>query len=255
MAKTRENARIWGAGLEGGVWTAPKGTTAPDWSSSMDAPSTPWAEFGWLGEDGPEFEQSTDSEDLKGWPGGVTIRKKTTSLARTFKFMALEETALTLGFVHPGLTFAETGARTGIFKGTVPATHDPVEVAAIFFYQDGDNLKAAVCPAASIELSSSVPHKFDEITAYEFTATVIGEYDLYVLAADGVFIADATGATAGSPGYFTPSGTLLPAGLAALSAVTASPATAWTKGQYVTLGDDSSAYWGGSAWASGVAPA
>jgi len=65
----------------------------------------------------------------------------------------------------------------------------------------------------------------------------------------------ATGATGvGSPGGFTPAGAMAPANLAAMSAVTASPATAWTTGQYVKLGNGSSAYWNGTAWTAGIAP-
>jgi hypothetical protein len=67
----------------------------------------------------------------------------------------------------------------------------------------------------------------------------------------------ATGATAGSPGSFTPSGASLPADLAALNAasVTATPSSAWTTGQHVVLGDDSHAHWDGSApWVVGDAP-
>lgn len=58
----------------------------------------------------------------------------------------------------------------------------------------------------------------------------------------------ATGATAGSPGSFTPGGSTAPANLAAMSTVTASPTTAWTTGQYVVLGDNSHAKWNGTAW-------
>lgn len=63
----------------------------------------------------------------------------------------------------------------------------------------------------------------------------------------------ATGATAGTPGAFTPDGATLPADLAALqaSSIVADPAAAWGTGEYVTLGDDSHAYWTGAAWASG----
>ena len=66
----------------------------------------------------------------------------------------------------------------------------------------------------------------------------------------------ATGATAGTPGSFTPAGAVTPANLAALQAggVTASPASAWTTGQSVVLGDASNAHWSGSAWAAAVAP-
>jgi hypothetical protein len=68
----------------------------------------------------------------------------------------------------------------------------------------------------------------------------------------------ATGATAGTPGSFTPAGAAAPASVAALTASTivASPTTAWTTGQYVqtaTAGDPGKAHWNGTAWAAGAA--
>lgn len=71
----------------------------------------------------------------------------------------------------------------------------------------------------------------------------------------------ATGATAGTPGSWTPSGSHPPATVADLiagtpNAVTASPATAWTTGQYVqtaTAGTPGQASWDGAAWVSGIA--
>lgn len=67
--------------------------------------------------------------------------------------------------------------------------------------------------------------------------------------------ADATGATAGIPGAFTPAGAVRPFDLAALQAATieASPDTAWTTGQFCYLGDGSRAHWTGTAWAAGAA--
>ncbi len=64
----------------------------------------------------------------------------------------------------------------------------------------------------------------------------------------------ATGATAGTPGSFTPSGATPPANLTALqgAGITASPNTAWTTGQSVNLGTGS-AHWDGSAWVTGLA--
>jgi hypothetical protein len=64
----------------------------------------------------------------------------------------------------------------------------------------------------------------------------------------------ATGAVAGTPGTYTPSGASAPANLAATSTVTASPTTAWTTGQYVVLGDTSHAHWNATAWVTGNAP-
>ena len=68
----------------------------------------------------------------------------------------------------------------------------------------------------------------------------------------------ATGATAGSPGTWTPSGSTPPADSAGATsaAVTASPATAWTTDQYVqgsTSGVAGEMYWNGSAWTAGRA--
>jgi hypothetical protein len=64
----------------------------------------------------------------------------------------------------------------------------------------------------------------------------------------------ATGATAGTPGTFTPAGAATPANLASLAGITASPATAWTTGQRVVLADSTTASWNGTAWVAGAAP-
>jgi hypothetical protein len=73
----------------------------------------------------------------------------------------------------------------------------------------------------------------------------------------------ATGATAGTPGTWTPPGSQPPATLVDLmsgvpNVVTASPATAWSAGQYVqtrTAGAPGEGTWTGSAWVGGRAPA
>jgi hypothetical protein len=64
----------------------------------------------------------------------------------------------------------------------------------------------------------------------------------------------ATGATAGAPGAFTPSGATPPANLGQMTSIVASPTTAWTTGQSVLLGDASSAHWDSAAWVAGLAP-
>lgn len=64
----------------------------------------------------------------------------------------------------------------------------------------------------------------------------------------------ATGAGPGTgTGSFTPAGATPPNNLAGLSGVTATPATAWSAGQYVLLADGSKAHWTGTAWAAGPA--
>jgi len=64
----------------------------------------------------------------------------------------------------------------------------------------------------------------------------------------------ATGATAGTPATLTPANSWPPTDLAdAATGFTASPTTAWTSGQYVTLGDGSIAHWNATAWVAGAA--
>ena len=71
-----------------------------------------------------------------------------------------------------------------------------------------------------------------------------------------------TDVTPGAPGAFVPAEAALPADLAALKAdpVVGDTGTAmvgdvaWTTGQWVDLGDQSDAYWNGTAWVQGQAP-
>ena len=72
-------------------------------------------------------------------------------------------------------------------------------------------------------------------------------------------VVPATGANAGIPGTWTPPGSTPPADLPTLQggSVVASPATAWTSGQYVqtgTAGAAGRATWTGSGWVGGAAP-
>jgi hypothetical protein len=65
--------------------------------------------------------------------------------------------------------------------------------------------------------------------------------------------AAATGATAGTPGTYTPAGAIAPLSLSALTGVTASPPGAWTTGQYVVTRDGQYAHWSNAAWVNGKA--
>jgi len=60
----------------------------------------------------------------------------------------------------------------------------------------------------------------------------------------------ATSATAGAPGTFSPTDSYAPYDLAMANseALTATPSTAWTTGQYIILGNNSRATWDGTTW-------
>jgi hypothetical protein len=69
---------------------------------------------------------------------------------------------------------------------------------------------------------------------------------------------DATGATAGTPGTFTPANSYPPEDFIDLTdgdpVVVASPASSWTTGQHVVLSNGSLAHWNGTAWTAGAKP-
>ena len=69
---------------------------------------------------------------------------------------------------------------------------------------------------------------------------------------DGVV--PATSALEGMPGYYLPSGATVPANVAALAGLTASPVTAWTTGNYVITADLVAAHYDGTGWVAGKAP-
>jgi hypothetical protein len=64
----------------------------------------------------------------------------------------------------------------------------------------------------------------------------------------------ATGATAGTPGTFTPAGSVVPANLAAMAGIVANPATAWSTGESVVTANAAACHWDGAGWVAGVAP-
>jgi hypothetical protein len=111
-------------------------------------------------------------------------------------------------------------------------------------------------PAANNPIISgfAIPQPFDIMNGDAGAASQI-QIDWNLTAAPAVDhgAVAAVGATAGAPGYYTPSGATTPANLAALTGITASPAAAWTTGQYVITGDFLAAHWSGSAWVAGKA--
>jgi hypothetical protein len=143
-----------------------------------------------------------------------------------------------------------------------PGATDAVLSAALTNYQTtGTTMPFKVRPHGSLPVSATNPQFSGNAIPQPYTifggaAGAQSEVDIdWILTAPptkttaGV---TATGATAGAPGYFTPTGATTPANLAALSTVTASPATNWTTGQYVVTADLLAANWTGAAWAAGI---
>jgi hypothetical protein len=67
-------------------------------------------------------------------------------------------------------------------------------------------------------------------------------------------VTPATGATAGTPGTWTPGGSTPPANLAGMTGIVATPTSAWTTGQHMVMGDSNHTHWNGTTWVTGDAP-
>ena len=71
MALNADNVRV---GLNGNVYVAPKGTTAPaDLTSAWDPA---WKDLGYLNDDGVEMEYGTDVEDIMAWQSLSPVRAR-----------------------------------------------------------------------------------------------------------------------------------------------------------------------------------
>ncbi|HEY2303005.1 MAG TPA: hypothetical protein VGH66_13995 [Acidimicrobiales bacterium] len=115
---------------------------------------------------------------------------------------------------------------------------------------------ASWAPAANNPIISGlvIPQPFDLIAGDAgATSEVAIDWNLTGPPTVNTGAVAATGAQTGAPGYYTPTGATVPANLAALSGLTAVPATAWATGSYVITADLLANHWTGSAWAAGKA--
>ncbi|MBD3941952.1 hypothetical protein IF188_09620 [Microbacterium sp. NEAU-LLC] len=127
-------------------------------------------------------------------------------------------------------------------KADEPVTWSPLGAGDVFF-----EAKVASVPDPQVGGAANQHGTFDITLNLVERPTIIAN----------PLVTPPTGVTEGAPGSFTPSGATPPANLAALNALGAlgESSTAWALGSYVVLGDNSHAYWNGTTWVAGEAPA
>ena len=176
MAKDRTNIRIYGDDASG-VWVAPKGTTGP---TTLAAPGVGFVELGWLSEDGIDLARDANKVEFNAFQGGTVVRTKKTSVKDTFKFVCLEETAVTMGLAYAGVT-ATTATGVDTFAITNQTASD--ERAWVADLVDGTITKRIVAPSGEAELTGTIAHKNSDMTMLEFTVTILGDYEILKTAA------------------------------------------------------------------------
>ncbi|WP_436739927.1 hypothetical protein [Streptomyces sp. BBFR102] len=232
----------------GNYLTAPVGTDIPD---DLLVPVSPWEAVG-----------HTSLEDIFSITseGGeaTTIGSLQNKSLRT-KYSARTETmAFTLQqFDVKGLKLYYGSNAPVLPDGSVGVPTDPIPTTAAFLavFLDGENVFAFYAPKAEIYRGDDVSFGDTESLAGLPLGVKPMAYGAnnWTYAITPLGTVSATGATAGTPGTFTPAGSAVPYDLVDLDLVTPNPSTAWADGQYVALGDGSIAHYDGSDWISGIA--
>lgn len=132
---TNDNVRVW-ASNGGAVFYAPKGTSLPE--THDEALDPLFVPVGILSEDGVSEGLSVDTNKIKGWPGGRTVRVTNTSTEKTFGFTMLENSPLAakLYYGSDAPVTAGTGARIDI-----PEAIGIVDGAFVVEKHDGDTVE------------------------------------------------------------------------------------------------------------------
>jgi hypothetical protein len=171
VTKNLANIRIYGD-QDSAVYIADKGTTGP---TTLAAPAVDYADLGWISEDGTEVGREISSTDFTAWQGGTIVRSKVSGTKNTIKVTALEETAISLGLYYPGMTATTT---TGVTRMTIPGGSKSNEKALVVDFLDDDVTKRYAIPRAEVTSVGAVGHKNTDMTMYEFTFTIYGDFEI-----------------------------------------------------------------------------
>ncbi|MFF3249736.1 hypothetical protein ACFYWP_01730 [Actinacidiphila glaucinigra] len=232
----------------GNFLTAPVGTDIPD---DLLVPTSPWDAVG--------HTSLEDIFSITSEGGDATVVGSLQSKSLRTKYSPRTETmAFTLQqFDVPGLRLYYGSNAPILPDGSVGVPQDPAPTVCAFLavFVDGENYFAIYAPKAEIYRADDVSFGDTESLAGLPLGVKPMSYgsNSWTYAITPLGGTEAIGATAGTPGFFTPSGALAPDNLAGLAGVIATPTSAWTTGQYVTLGDISTAHWNGTAWVAGAA--
>ncbi|MEU3265116.1 hypothetical protein [Streptomyces bacillaris] len=232
----------------GNYLTAPVGTSMP---ADLLTPVSPWQAVG-----------HTSLEDIFGVTsegGEATVIGSLQNKNLRTKYSARVETmTFTLQQFDTAALRLYFGANAPLLPDGsvgVPTDPEPTQSAFLAVFVDGDHHFAFYAPRAEIYRADDMAISDTESLAGLPLGVKPMAYGsntwTYAITPLGGLLA--TGATAGTPGSFTPDGATSPENLAALSGVIATPSSAWTTGQHVVLGDSSKAYWNGTAWVAGQA--
>lgn len=143
MALNADNVRV---GLNGNIYLAPIGTTAP---TDLDtAWAAGWSDLGYLSEDGVSMEYSTDQTDINAWQSLSPVRKVLTSVDMTLAFTAIELKTATVKLYFPSSTMTDVSGT--VHKLDIPSAPSPDERAIGLEWIDGDVKNRLIIPRGEV---------------------------------------------------------------------------------------------------------
>ena len=173
-----DNVRSAGGDLDS-VWVGKLGAQMPQ--EIEDPPNH--ENVGWLNEDGLEFGHEDNVESFTGHQCGKVVRKKVTSSEDTFKFTALESTALVYGLIHDirarstSTGVVDTGKQ--VTRMRVSGSKKPNDRRSwVVDLWDGDIWERYLIPSGEIGERPAVTASNSGLKMYEFTVTVYGSYEI-----------------------------------------------------------------------------
>ncbi|GAA1323155.1 hypothetical protein ACFSWE_08630 [Leucobacter albus] len=166
---TKDDVRVWGS-LGGAVFWAPKGTPLPEtFDEELDPAFVP---VGILSEDGVNEGLSVDTNKIKGWPGGQTVRVTNTSTEKTVAFTMLENSPLAakLYYGADAPVKAGTGARIDI-----PESVGVVEGTAVVEKHDGDIVERRCIELGQVSERGDQSSNNEDAAGKEVTLESVGK--------------------------------------------------------------------------------
>lgn len=164
MALTASNVRV---GITGGISFGPLSSTLP--TDPLSAIPTGFVDVGYIGEDGVTENIEADSNAIKAWQNGDTVRTIQTSHDVSFEFTMIETSDATLAVYYADED--ATVEETKITGAQSPRKSWIIDVV------DGDEAIRLVIPDGQITDRGGVTYQTEDAIGYPVTLTAYPDKD------------------------------------------------------------------------------
>lgn len=174
MANNTENVAVGKPRVNGGIYTAPIGTTLP--TDATTTPAEAYKAMGYVSEDGVTNANSISTEVIRAW-GGDVVAAPVTERPDEWTFTLIE-------VLNSDVLKAVYGpdAVTGTLAAGLAVKVSPGELDPMVWVIDmikNDVLSRVVIPNGKITELGDVVYKDDEVIGFEVTVTAMSDEDGY----------------------------------------------------------------------------